>query len=193
VQLRHVADVAAAEWIAGWSFEDLINFGGSGFAGYARLRFIPDPTRLGQSEGEADLPADRPTDLDQGRRALDELARYTTTPDHCYFGIWDGYGDGHLSAVPGEPTILRLPDRSYTLFQGPLDALRTWETGLGRGGPLVPPALVWPADHSWCFVCDVDPHWAGIGAGTEAIDALLAIPELDVVAADPRAPQPYYF
>lgn len=193
MQLRHVGDATAAEWISGWSFEDLINFGGSGFAAYARLRFIPDPTRPGQSEGEVDLPADHPTDLEQARRALRELARYTTTPDHCYFGIWDGYGDLHLSAVPGEPTLLHLPDRSYTLFEGPLDALRTWETGLGQGAPLVPPALVWPADHSWCFVCDVDPHWAGIGAGAEAIADLLDTPGLDIVAADPRAPQPYYF
>jgi hypothetical protein len=56
----------------------------------------------------------------------------------------------------------------------------------------VPPALVWPADHAWCFVSDVDPHWAGIGASATAVEQLLADPVLDVVRADPDLPQPSY-
>lgn len=190
--LRNVADDTPAEWISGWSFEALPTFGRSGFEAYARLRFIPDPMRLGQREAEVELLADHPSDLEQARRALNRLARHTATADHCYFCIWDGYGDLNLSASPGAATVLHLPDRSYTLLEGPLDALRTWETDLGRGGPLVPPALVWPADHSWCFVSDVDPHWAGIGASTEAITQLLDDPALDIVTADPHDPQPYY-
>ncbi len=193
VQLRHGADIAAAERISGWSFEDLVNFAPSGFEAYARLRFIPDPTRPGQNEAEFELPADHPTDHEQARQALEHLARYTATADHCYFCIWDGYGDLNLSESLGEPTVLHLPDRSYTLMEGPLEALDTWETDLGRGGPLVPPALIWPADHSWCFVKDVDPHWAGIGASTEAIRQLLDDPALDIVTADPHDPQPSYY
>ena len=77
-------------------------------------------------------------------------------------------------------------------MEGPLGALQTWETDLGRGGPMVPPALVWPADHAWIFISDVDPHWAGIGASREAIEGLLEDPVLDVVTADPGEQQPYY-
>lgn len=192
MQLRHVADPSAAAWVSGWSFEDLVGFGPSGFEAYARLRYIPDPTRPGQREAEVQVQVDHPSDLDQARRALDRLARHTAAADHCYFCVWDGYGDLDLSTTPGSPVVLHLPDRSYTLVEGPLAALRTWETELGRGGPLVPPALVWPADHRWCFVSDVDPHWAGIGASAEAVADLVGDPALDVVVADPREPQPYY-
>ena len=57
----------------------------------------------------------------------------------------------------------------------------------------VPPAFVWPADHAWIFVSDVDPHWAGIGASRAAIEELIDDPVLDVVAADPNLTQPYYY
>lgn len=194
MQLRHAADIAAAQWVSGWSFEELVTFGQTGFEAYARLRFIPDPTGPGQHESDVELAADHPSDLEQARRALlGHLGRHTATADHCYFCIWDGYGDLNLNPSAGSPTVLHLPDRSYTLMEGPLDALRTWETDLGREGPAVPPALIWPADHSWCFLSDVDPHWAGIGASSEAITELLDDPRLDVVAADPGKPQPYYY
>jgi hypothetical protein len=56
-----------------------------------------------------------------------------------------------------------------------------------------PPAFAWPAAHSWCFARDVDPHWAGIGVEQAAIDTLLNAPELDVVPAQPTAPQPTHY
>jgi hypothetical protein len=192
VPLRHAADLAAADWVTGWSFEELVTFGRAGFEAYARLRFIPDPTRPGQDEADVQLPDDHPSDLDQARRALDHLGRHTATPDRCYFCIWDGYGSFPASASRGDPPLLHLPHRSYALMEGPLDALRTWEAAWPTS-PLVPPALVWPADHRWCFVKDVDPHWAGIGASREAVAELLDDEALDVVTADPRQPQPYYY
>ncbi len=190
--LHPAPDTSAAEWISDLSFDELVTFGPAGFEAYARLRFIPDPRREGQSEADVVLPADHPSELDQSRRALDQLARHTETADQCYFCIWDGYGLD-LVAGPAGRAVLHLPHRSYALMEGPLEALETWEADLGREGPLVPPALVWPADHSWCFVSDVDPHWAGIGASTAAIGQLLADPTLDIVAANPRDPQPYYY
>jgi hypothetical protein len=194
VTLRHAADDSAARWISTLSFDELTTFGPPGFEAYARLRYIPDPTTAGQSENDVvGLPDDHLTELDQARRALARLAGYTSTPGDCYYCIWDGYGDLNLAAVPGEPTVLHFPHRRYTLMEGPLDALQTWESGPGMGGPLVPPALIWPADHSWCFVSDVDPHWAGIGASSEAIDQLLGDPAIDVATADPGQRQPYYY
>jgi len=191
--LRHTADSAAAGWISGWSFEELVTFGDSGFEAYARLRFIPDPTWHGQRKAQVELPPDHLSDLEQSKRALNLLAQHTTTADRCYFCIWDGYGNISLEAIPGKQTILELPHRSYTFMEGPIDALHTWETDLGQGTPFEPPAIVWPADHSWCFLSDVDPHWAGIGASAEAISQLLDDPTLDIVAADPRQPQPYHY
>lgn len=47
-------------------------------------------------------------------------------------------------------------------------------------------------DRAWCVASDVDPHWAGIGAPSDVIDALVADENLDAVRADPDAEQPRY-
>jgi hypothetical protein len=187
-----VGSAEPAVWISDLTFQQATTFGPPGFEAYARLRFIPDPTHPGQREGQVQLPDDHLSDLDQARRVFARLARQTTTAEHCYFCIWDGYPYQGLPIGPGPHVTVHLPHRSFLLMEGPLGALQTWETDLGRGGPMVPPALVWPADHAWIFISDVDPHWAGIGASREAIGGLLEDPVLDVVAADPREQQPYY-
>jgi hypothetical protein len=192
VQLRHVTGAEPADWISGLTFQEATTFGPSGFAAYARLRFIPDPTRPGQREDQAEVPDDHPSDLEQARRVFDHLVQHTATADHCYFCFWDGYGYDRLPVAPGPHVTVDLPHRSYLLLEGPVEALRGWETDLGHGGPLVPPAFVWPADRSWIFVSDVDPHWAGIGGSRKAIQELLDDPVLDIVATGPQDPQPYY-
>jgi hypothetical protein len=88
--------------------------------------------------------------------------------------------------------LVDVPHRRYVLLRGPLDAIEAWETELGSGHPIAPPAFVWPADRRWCFTSDVDPHWAGIGAEQRAVDALVAAPHLDVVPAHPAATPPRY-
>jgi hypothetical protein len=89
-----------------------------------------------------------------------------------------------------------IPSRDYFLLEGDVSDLADWDATrawLGQRSLLdVPPAFMWPADHAWCIACDVDSHWAGIGAASTALDELLADPRLDVVAADPRAVQPEY-
>jgi len=91
---------------------------------------------------------------------------------------------------------VRVPHRAYFLFRGALADVGDWGAaemwpGQPRLGMLVP-AFVWPADRAWCVTNDVDPHWAGIGAATSAIDGLVADPRLDVVHADPEDDPPYY-
>ncbi|WP_430782397.1 hypothetical protein [Actinoplanes sp. G11-F43] len=163
--------------------------GPGGFAAYARLRYIPDPVFDGQSEADVDTGEDHPHDLDQARRALRLLAGHTGTPDDCFFAVWDGYSDIRLP--PGQ-LLTGLAYRHVALLRGPLRAIEEWEADFGDGFAIAPPAFVWPADHSWCFTSDVDPHFAGIGAGRAAIAALLADPGLDVVAADPDGEHPFY-
>lgn len=193
MQFGHASSAEPAAWVSKLTFREATTFGPRGFGSYARLRFIPDPIRPGQSENEIQVPDDHPSDLDQARRTFAHLAEHTTTPDHCYLCIWDGFHFDRLPVGPGPHVMIDLPHRRYLLLEGPLDGLRTWETELGDGGPLVPPAFVWPADHAWIFVSDVDPHWAGIGAQREAIAELLGDPVLDIVGADPTEPQPYYY
>ena len=88
--------------------------------------------------------------------------------------------------------MVTIPHRKYFLLHGSLYDLGSWHETLGPVGSF-PPAFAWPADQSWCFAHDVDPHWAGIGAEQALIDTLLNAPELDVVPAQPTEPQPTYY
>ncbi len=193
-RLRSCPDTTAADWLvrSGTPPGRLILFGPAGYEAFARLRFIPDPSRPGQHEADVDLPDDHPSDIAQARRALHRLARFTSTPQECYFCVWEGYSDIALPPDVRNRPPVDVPHRRYALLRGSLDAIDRWEDGLGGGQPVAPPAFVWPADHRWCFASDVDPHWAGIGAERAAVDALVADPGLDVVPARPTDDQPWY-
>jgi hypothetical protein len=194
VRLQYCDDVSAADWIvrAGIPCEQLINFGPAGFPAYARLRFLRDPTKPGQEEADAYVADDHLPETEQTRLALEHLRRFTATPEGCYFCVWEGYGDLNLPPSVLHRPMVTIPHRRYFLLHGSLADLGSWEETLDGVGDF-PPAFAWPADHSWCFARDVDPHWAGIGAEQTAIDTLINAPELDVVPAQPTEPQPTYY
>jgi len=171
--VKPCTDLSPADWLVASElpWERLVTFGPAGFPAYARLRFVADPAFDGQHESDAVSPA--LGDDEQLRQVLDVLAEHTSTPEDCYFCVWDGFGD------LGGPKVV-VPHRAYHLFAG---QLRSAGTSL---------AFVWPADHAWCVAHDVDPHWAGIGASEAAVDQLIADARLDVVAADPAREQPAY-
>jgi hypothetical protein len=207
VPLTPCADLSAADWIVGSGipWEQLVGFGPPGFPAYARLRFFPDPAFEGQSQNDVDRDRDAPFDIARLRASMETLTRHTDTPDACYFCVWEGWPlrrrEGtaerslHPSAVLDGPQVV-VPNRAYFLLKGDASDLASWDATrawLGHRGLLdVPPAFMWPADHAWCIACDVDQHYAGIGATTAAIDELLADPRLDPVPADPREAQPAY-
>lgn len=187
--LQRCEDVSPASWLVANDSPDLIDLGPSGFDAYARLRYIRDPEHPGQAEADVDLDDDHPSDVEQARRALHRLAPFTSTPDDCYFCVWDGWqGIDELARRRG-PWVVT-PVRRFVLVSGALSDFPAGDGLLGVDG--FPPAFVWPADRSWCFTSDVDPHWAGIGGSRAAIDALLGATDLDVVAARLGDPQPYY-
>jgi hypothetical protein len=218
VPLTHCEDLSPAAWISGSDvpWQQLVTFGPAGFDSYARLRFLPDPVRPGHSEPEPDL--DAPPEHEQLRAALDVLRQHTRTPDECYFCLWEGWGFetppavGYAGAPAGSVELLRIvpafppsvldgpkvnvPRRKYYLFSGSLSQFGDWDAAeMWAGQPwldMPDPAFIWPADHSWCIANDVDPHYAGIGASTAAIEQLLGHPDLDVVPADPRVEPPAY-
>jgi hypothetical protein len=195
MRFRYCPDTAPADWLvrSGAPGLRLITFGPAGFEAYARLRYLPDPGRPGQDEADADVPDDHPSDIAQARRALHRLAPFTATPEDCYFCLWEGYSDIPLPPDARRGPLVEVPHRRHALFRGRLRDIDHWETDFGGGQPIAPPAFVWPADRRWCFTSDVDPHWAGIGAERTAVDALVADPRLDVVAADPADSQPRYY
>jgi hypothetical protein len=66
-----------------------VGFGPAGFDAYARLRFLPDPARPGQSEHDVEAEDWR---SDQLPRLFEVLATHTATPEDCYFCVWEGFG-----------------------------------------------------------------------------------------------------
>jgi hypothetical protein len=70
---------------------------------------------------------------------------------------------------------VRLPERDYLLFEGPLDDVS--ETGWRYDGRLVSPQspnLFWPDDRAWCVATEIDLDSTFVGGSDALIDAVLA-------------------
>ncbi|MGY1744484.1 hypothetical protein [Blastococcus sp. SYSU D00695] len=187
MSLEQLGDAAPAAWIAQSTtgYWQLIEFGPDCFEASARLRYVPDPTRPGEREGDVPRDPELPSDLRRCVAAIEVLCGWTGTPEELFCCWWTG------SALPPggreEPTVGTL-HRDYALFRGGLPDLRA----LAVDEALPPPAFTWPADHRWVVASDVDPHFAGIGAERAAIEALVRDRRLDVVPARPRERQPRF-
>ena len=109
--LRPLADLSVADWFvhdpAPASLRARV--GPSGFEAYVRVLH----TTTGDGERfEGHLDDVLLTAL------VSDLARHTTTPDRCFFALWEGYGDihggeaaGFLTAFSGPP---KWPGRIFT-------------------------------------------------------------------------------
>lgn len=159
--IQYCNDVSAAAWIvqANIPWTQLVGFGPPDFPAYARLRFIPDPTKPGQKEADVNIAYDHPTDMEQTQRALDHLRSFTATPEDCYFCVWEGHSDVHFRLSVLDGPMVTIPNRRYFLFHGSLTDLGS-SNEIYEGGAAyadLSPAFAWPADHSWCLASDVDP------------------------------------
>ncbi|ORI12948.1 hypothetical protein BJD99_08385 [Rhodococcus sp. 1163] len=190
--VRPCTDASPAQWLltADRDWSDLAVRGPLGFEAYARLRFIPDPTHSSQRAQESDTSRRCLAEITQLSIAVSHLANHTTTPDNCYFAIWEGWGGLELVGPVQVPFI----NREAVLFNGAADDLSTWVDSRDHTSPdnLPIPAFLWPADQAWCIANDVDSHFATIGASSNAIGELLDNTIIDVTEDDPSRPQPWY-
>jgi hypothetical protein len=143
----------------------LVRYGPRGLAAYVRVAF--ESPALEASEADPAL-----------RMALALLARHTTTPQHAYAAIWEGWTIG--GATPRAPGVA-IPNRSMLLFEGPVGALRDapQSAWYGAATPVGPaPHLAWPRDRAWCLACDVDEELEfSVGCSVAAAEDLaLALP-----------------
>ncbi|MGA8027589.1 MAG: hypothetical protein WB992_10610, partial [Bryobacteraceae bacterium] len=116
------------------------------------------------------------------------LAGHTGTRDSCWFCLWNGYGWFHdSSTLHGQ--VVRLPNRSYFLFKGPLDAA----TELGwtmPGGSFIPqsPNLFWPQDHAWCVASEIDLFCTLVAASEALAETIVNDPHLEAWRVFPGDP-----
>ncbi|MBY6540285.1 hypothetical protein HQ325_16545 [Rhodococcus sp. BP-349] len=197
-----IRDPDAALWLVSQNRDwwDLVVRGPLGFADYGRLLFIPDPVRPHMRESDvAGVPG--PSETEQIAGAVRTLAAHTTTPDECFFLVWNGWGNSPAAAPYSAPPVrvVHPPSgsaaREYYVLSGTLDDMSAWHTAGSawtdaHDAPI--PAYIWPADRAWCVTNDVDPHFATIAGTTDAIDELIAAPGFTVVRDDPDEDPPRY-
>ncbi|WP_063023530.1 hypothetical protein [Nocardia niwae] len=220
--LRHEPDVSKAAWFTerGDPWMQLCSIGPSGFARYARL-FHPVAPRDDPSDPAILLNLEGDLDSEVLQRLVAILAGHTGTPEECYFGLWDGFGDIHggssvavafsvgepvdLTAAPTvapafpphvlEGPRLRIPARDYLLFRGPLG-----EAGQWGAADLLPdwprtinsPNLIWPADQAWFVATEIDLPWTGVAGSAALIEALRADAALDTEEVQPSSDLSYW-
>ena len=116
-----------------------------------------------------------------GHGPLTELAQalrlFTVDPDTCWIALWEGFGGIDLVEELDDAPKVTIPQRTYYLFRGPIDAVPALATA---GPPWQPPNLWWPDDRSWCVATDIDLDSTYVGGTRECIDALLSDPALEV-------------
>jgi hypothetical protein len=114
---------------------------------------------------------------------VEHLRQATATPDRCFFAVWEGHGD--LTPVALRAPRLVLPQRSYHVFAGPIEAAHTSFSADGLSH--LAANLWWPADQAWCVATEIDFAWTYVGGPRSVIEALLAEQRFEAVATTAAA------
>ncbi len=116
---------------------------------------------------------------DECRALVEVLSDFTATPESCYFGLWEGYGNIDTRKYKSD-SRMRVPGRDYLLFSGPLDAVMAFLNG---DGPFwrYSPNIWWPEDRAWCVATDIDLYDTYVGGSQECIEAILSNPGLEAL------------
>jgi hypothetical protein len=138
------------------------------------------------------------------------LAQHTSTPQRCWFAIWDGYGQLHGGAATVRTMLVRepgsdservvrsrakpllapktldgprinAPGRDYFLASGALEDISDFFVQVGRQSPNV----WWPADRAWIVATEIDFCWTYVAGDRAAIDAVLSEPDLEALESQP--------
>jgi hypothetical protein len=149
-------------------------------AGYSPYTPGPEPAHPGlwsEPPEEGSLPPD------VARLLAQVLAPHTTTPEKCWFGIWEGFSGLH-------PTVLRSPafllplDRDMRLLWADLQAI-----DVSFANPPMAPFpdhrhlsanLVWPDDRAWVIATEIDFMTTYVAGNEDAIASVTTSPDLEV-------------
>lgn len=133
------------------------------------------------------------------------LAEHTSTPERCWFGIWDGWGLPSTSILSAGPIseherrrigrerevaaeewealfrrapLFEMPNRKYHLLRGALSELSRFYCAPDRR----PPSIWWPEDRAWCVGADTDLMSTYLGATAAAVESVARDVELEALA-----------
>lgn len=125
-------------------------------------------------------PSDGTLPAETADRLVAVLREFTSTPDLCWFCVWEGYGGLDLVLEYHKVRHVETPNRGYLLLRGPLDAIKSfdgwtvWEQ----------PSIWWPDDHAWCVSTNIDLDSTYVGGTKECIDGIINHPELEAFRAN---------
>jgi len=149
-------------------------------------------------------PATGPAPESVSLRLARTLARHTSTPECCWFGVWEGWGtptimvlarpevpaeereriqkarqqeaDDWNAFITGAPTFA-MPSRRMNVLTGRVDDLAEFFRRSREA-----PTIWWPDDRAWCVGSDVDLMTTYVGGSADAIEALGRDLELETLA-----------
>ena len=110
--------------------------------------------------------------------ALAEILKdFTSTPDDCFFCLWEGYGNIDARLYEASSRV-KAPERDHLLFRGPLNGITSFLQRLdGFWG--FSPNIWWPADRAWCVATDIDLCDTYVGGSRDCVEAVLGSPDLE--------------
>jgi hypothetical protein len=142
------------------------------------------------------------------RALVELAVPFTSTPDRACIGVWEGWGwqSTHMLAARTEPRrlfrrekprtdplatakglltaelatlpSLVVPNRTYHVLSGPIEAVATMHDPVTVWGRFVPD-LWWPIDRAWFVASDTDLEWTYVAGSAELVRSIEgAWPEL---------------
>ncbi|GAA4115680.1 hypothetical protein GCM10022249_18210 [Enteractinococcus coprophilus] len=164
---------------------------------------LPRQRPAGPAPWDSAGPTEGALDASDAAHLVSTLREHTTSPEHCWFALWDGYGwddaarfeligegaPAHQSAPPIDPVPIEvrdgprveLPERTYLLYTGPVEAALLFLEEYQQT-----PNLWWPADHSWCVASEIDLAWTYLAGPVSLVDQVLADHTLEALPAAPQ-------
>jgi hypothetical protein len=109
------------------------------------------------------------------------LAGQTTTPQRCWFAVWDGFGD--LAVPEQDAPSFAVPQRRMLLLSGAIGAVGTSSLGVTPGWQS--PNLWWPDDRAWCVATEIDLMSTYVGGSRGCVQAILGHPQVEAAAVEP--------
>ncbi len=108
------------------------------------------------------------------------LRQFTTTPENCYFAVWEGHGFDDKPWMRAAPSV-DINGQPYRLFTGPIEVA----TASFHDNPrlLQSANMWWPDDRAWLVVSHIDLHSTYVGGSQKAIEAVLDESQLETFRA----------
>ncbi len=142
-------------------------------AGLSEETIYPDPP-WGHRPQEGSIPEA------ECRTLMNILRGFTSTPESCFFGLWEGYGNIDDRLYPKDARVKGC-GRNYLLFRGPLEGVMAFLDEAGFPFWAYSPNVWWPEDRAWCVATDIDLCDTYVGGSVECVQAVLDHPDLEAL------------